>query len=274
MRGMAVVGVLAALVLGGAGVWYVMAAGEAPAPVSLDEAASKLGTATGTAQPKATASVVAATIPSSTSTATATSTSTAAAGGAPGATPTAATKSTGGTATASRWTLDAANSFVGYRIGEQLAQVGANTAVGRTSTVSGDLNFDGSAVTTLQVKADMRQLKSDDSRRDNFLRRSSLESDRLPDATFVLAEPIPVSVQPAEGVSMRATARGDLTVHGVTRHVEIPVEGKITNGRLVVVGSLPVALADYSIEKPRVPLVLSIEDVGTMELSLVFAPAG
>lgn len=269
MRRMGVIGVLAALVLGGAGVWYVMAGGEAPAPVSLDAAASKVGTATGTAQPKATASVVAATIPSSTATP--------AAGGGTAAvvtpTATAATKTAAGS-TPSRWTVDGANSFVGYRINEQLAQVGANTAVGRTSAVTGELNFDGRVVTTLQVKADMRQLKSDDSRRDNFLRRQSLESDRLPDATFVLAEPIAVSVGTAEGASMRATARGDLTVHGVTKRVEIPVEGKITNGRLVVVGSLPVALADYSIDKPRVPLVLSIEDVGTMELSLVFAPAG
>ena len=267
MRGMAVVGVLAALVLG-AGAWYVMARGEAPAPVSLEEAASKLGTATGTAQPRATASVVAATIPNSTATpgaggGTSATTSTAT------ATAKAAASSTGG-----RWTVDAANSFVGYRINEQLAQVGANTAVGRTSAVTGELNFDGRAVTSLQVKADMRQLKSDDSRRDNFLRRQSLESERLPDATFVLAEPIPVSVGTTEGASMRATARGDLTVHGVTKRVEIPVEGKITNGKLVVVGSLPIALADYSIDKPRVPLVLSIEDVGTMELSLVFAPAG
>ncbi|MCC6236778.1 MAG: YceI family protein [Dehalococcoidia bacterium] len=270
---MAVIGVLAALVLGGAGVWYFMAGGETPAPVSLDEAASKLGSATGTAQPKATASVVAATIPSSTATST-TSAATATAGGAGSPTATAAPKTAAGSTTASRWTLDGANSFVGYRINEQLAQVGANTAVGRTSTVTGDLNFDGNSVTALQVKADMRQLKSDDSRRDNFLRRSSLETDRLPDATFVLAEPIPVSVQATEGASMRATARGDLTVHGVTKRVEIPVEGKITSGKLVVVGSLPVALADYNIEKPRVPLVLSIEDVGTMELSLVFAPTG
>lgn len=270
MRGMAVLGVLAALVLGGAGVWYFMAGGEAPAPVSLEEAASKLqGSATGTAQPKATASVVAATIPSSTA-------SSGAGGSTPAAatsTATAATKATA-SSTGSRWTVDGANSFVGYRINEQLAQVGANTAVGRTSAVTGELNFDGKAVTALQVKADMRQLKSDDSRRDNFLRRQSLESDRLPDATVVLAEPISVSVGTTEGASMRATARGDLTVHGVTKRVEIPVEGKITNGKLVVVGSLPVALADYSIEKPRVPLVLSIEDVGTMELSLVFAPAG
>ncbi len=264
MRGMAVIGVVVALLLAGGGAWYYVTRGEEPAPVSLDEAASKLqASASSTALPKATASVVAATIPSSTATSEA---------GATASTPTAAPK-TGGSV-ASRWTIDAANSFVGYRVNEQLAQVGANTAVGRTSAVTGELNFDGQAIRNLQVKADTRQLKSDDSRRDNFLRRSSLETDRFPEASFVLADPIPVSVQPAEGVSMSATAHGDLTVHGVTKRVEIPVEGKLTNGKLVVVGSLKVPFSDHNIQKPQVPLVLSIEDTGVMELSLVFAPAG
>lgn len=262
MRGTAIIGVVVALLLAGGGAWYYVTSGEEPAPVSLDEATSKLQ-GSSTAQPKATASVVAATIPSATATPES--------GGA-GSTPVAAPKTSGG-ATASKWTIDAANSFVGYRVNEQLAQIGANTAVGRTSAVTGDLSFDGQAIRALQVKADTRQLKSDDSRRDNFLRRSSLETDRFPEATFVLADPIPVSVQPAEGVSMSATARGDLTVHGVTKRVEIPVEGKMTNGKLVVVGSLRVPFADHGIQKPQVPLVLSIEDVGVMELSLVFAPA-
>ncbi len=265
MRGMAVIGVLGAVLIAGAGAWYAMAGGDAPAPVSLDAAASKLqGSATGTAIPKATASVVAATIPNSTAVASATGASAA-------ATPTAAAKSE--PAAGARWTVDGANSFVGYRVGEQLAGIGANTAVGRTSSVSGDLTFDGRAVSVLQVKADLRQLKSDDNRRDNYLRRSSLESDRLPDATFVLAEPIAVSVAAAEGAAMSATARGDFTLHGVTKRVEIPVEGKITGGKLLVVGSLRVPLADYGIAQPRVPLVLSVDEIAVMELSLVFSPA-
>lgn len=63
-------------------------------------------------------------------------------------------------------------------------------------------------------------------------------------------------------------------MHGVTKRVDVPVEGKFTNGKLVVVGSTRVAFADFGIAKPRVPLVLSIEDDAVIELSLVFAPAG
>lgn len=140
--------------------------------------------------------------------------------------------------------------------------------------VAGDLSFDGRAVTALRVRADTRTLKTDETRRDNFLRQQGLETDRFPEAVFVLAEPIAVSVTPAEGASMAATAKGDLTLHGVTKRVDVPVEGKLTGGKLVVVGSVTVALADFAIAKPRVPLVLSIEDNAVIELSLVFAPAG
>jgi polyisoprenoid-binding protein YceI len=173
-----------------------------------------------------------------------------------------------------RWALEAAPSFVGYRINEELVRIGANTAVGRTSTVAGDLNFDGSRVTALRVTADMRNLRSDESRRDNFLRQEGLQTTRFPEAVFVLVEPIAVSVSPTEGATMSATASGDLTVHGVTKRVAVPVEGKLAGGKLVVVGSTRVALVDFGIVKPRVPTVLSIEDDAVIELSLVFAPAG
>ncbi len=256
-RGVVLLTGVIALALAGAGAWWFMFGGTEPPPVSLEQAVTKLqATPTPTsAAPRATPSVVAATIPSGSAT--------------PSSAP-AAPKSTGGVA--SRWVVDGPNSFVGYRVVEQLANIGANTAVGRTSAVTGELTYDGGSVTALQVQADVRQLKSDDNRRDNFLRNQSLQTAQFPEAKFVLAEPVPVSVRPAEGASMNATARGDLTLHGVTKRVEVPLEGKMANGKLVVVGSLRIALADFAISPPRAPVVLSVEDAGVMELSLVFTP--
>ena len=64
---------------------------------------------------------------------------------------------------------------------------------------------------------------------------------------------------------------GDLTLHGVTRSVEIPIQGQLLDGgAIVVVGALDVALADYEIEPPTGFAVLSIDDVGTIELQLAF----
>lgn len=260
-RGVGLLAGSAAAAIAAAGGWYTLFGGAEPPPVSLDQAVQQVQvtpspTPAGSAAPRATASVVAATLPTSTA--------------APPAT--AAPRSDG--RPEGKWSIDGGASFVGYRVVEELARIGANTAVGRTSAVTGELTFDGRTVSGLRVTADVRQLKSDDSRRDMFLRRQSLEADRYPEAVFILAEPLPVSATPVEGASLSAVAKGDLTLHGVTKRVEWPVEGRLVGGRLVVVGSLKVPFSDFSIAAPRAPLVLSVEDVAVMELSLVFAPAG
>ncbi len=78
---------------------------------------------------------------------------------------------------------------------------------------------------------------------------------------------------PGEGETIAATAVGDFTLHGVTRSVAVPIEGVLTDGFVVIVGSLDVAFADYDIVPPTGMIVLSVEDHGIIEFQLVFAPA-
>ena len=75
---------------------------------------------------------------------------------------------------------------------------------------------------------------------------------------------------PADGKEISATANGQLTLHGVTKDVQIALKAKLSGSTIVVTGSLPIAFADYSIEKPNSFHVLSIDDHGTMELQLFF----
>ena len=72
---------------------------------------------------------------------------------------------------------------------------------------------------------------------------------------------------------MDATAVGDMTIHGTTKSVEIPVQAKLENGVVTVVGSLPVLFSDYGMEKPQAMIVLSVDDNGTMEFQLQFTKA-
>lgn len=53
----------------------------------------------------------------------------------------------------------------------------------------------------------------------------------------------------------------------------VPIQARWTGDRIEVVGSFEVALADYEIEPPTGFLVLSIADVGTVELNLLFEKA-
>ena len=190
---------------------------------------------------------------------------------APSSTPVAAPTEPGGLA--GTWVLSSqGDSFLGYRVREELARLGFNTAVGRTSAVTGSLTYDGQAITALTVVADMTQLVSDDPRREKHLRGKSLETNIFKTATFVLAAPIAVRGL-EDGERMNATAIGDLTIHGVTRRVAIDLQGQLTNGLVVIVGSLEIQFADYDIDTPASGLVLSVEDHGIMELQLVFERA-
>lgn len=170
-----------------------------------------------------------------------------------------------------RWVLaPSSESFVGYRVKEELTRIGSATAVGRTRALTATLDFDGSAITGVQVTADLTRLQSDQSLRDGQLRTQALETNRFPTATFTLTQPIPIGNLPAEGTPVQAIATGDLTIHGVTRSVQIPLQGQRQSGFVVVVGSLEVQFADYNIAAPRAPSVVSVENRAVIELQLVF----
>lgn len=165
---------------------------------------------------------------------------------------------------------DFSGSFVGYRIDEELANIGAQTAVGRTPDVTGSLVASGTRIRDVSITADVTTLKSDDDRRDGQLQRQALESATYPTVTFVLTQPIELAAVPEEGETIQVTATGDLTIHGQTRSVQIPLEARLSGGVATVVGSIDVALADYGMEQPRSFLVLSIADTATIEFQLHF----
>ncbi len=165
---------------------------------------------------------------------------------------------------------DFSDSFVGYRVNENLAQVGSTTAVGRTPKVSGSLAFAGDAVTAATITADLTALQSDKPMRDAQLRQQALQTDQYPTATFTLTSPIQLQGLLTDGQTITATAQGKLTLHGVTKDVSIPVQAKLSSGVVTVVGSLRIAFADYNITPPRAVVVLSVDSQGTMELQLHF----
>jgi polyisoprenoid-binding protein YceI len=165
---------------------------------------------------------------------------------------------------------DGSSTFAGYRVEEQLSTIGSHDAVGRTQQVTGTMTLSDSRVTALDISVDATTLASDDDRRDNQLRERGLETDAFPTATFSLTEPVDVGRAPAAGETVRATATGDLTLHGVTKQVTFPVEARWTGSQIEVAGSIDVTIADYRIEKPVGFIVLSIADTGTIEFHLLF----
>jgi len=169
------------------------------------------------------------------------------------------------------WTVTSNGSLVGYRVREQLGFLPSPTdAVGRTSAVTGTLVIDGTTITSVKVTADLTQLHSDRSMRDQRMHTIGLETDSFPTATFELTSPISFSSVPASGTVVTATAKGNLTLHGVTKAVTLQVQAKSDASGITVVGSLPIVMADYGITPPNIGGFVSVQDHGTMEFKLVF----
>jgi polyisoprenoid-binding protein YceI len=169
---------------------------------------------------------------------------------------------------------DNGSSFVGYRVNEQLAFVnGPKQAVGRTKAVTGTMKVAGDTVEAVRIEADLTQLTSDEDRRDNAIRQRGLESDRYPRAILELAEPLPLGSTPARGEEVRGSGKARLTVHGVTREVDLLVTGRWSGETIQVVGQLPVKMSDYQIQAPRFGPVVSIEDSAAVDFNLVFERA-
>ena len=161
--------------------------------------------------------------------------------------------------------------FAGFRIDEELAGIGAKTVVGRTPGVSGSMELSGNQVIGALFEVDMTGLVTDSGPRTDALRsaRGGLETDTFPTATFELIEPITFSEMPVEGASVTVDAVGDLTVHGVTNRVTIPLTAEMQAGVISVFGTLEgLLLSDYNIPTPTAAVVVSVEDNAALELQL------
>jgi len=175
---------------------------------------------------------------------------------------------------AGTWTI--AEGEAGYRVRETFLQQQADTdAVGRTGGVTGGLEIEGDAgalvIAAGRIEVDMTTLESDNGRRDNQLRGRGIQTDTFPTSTFELAGP---AALPAElgSADVDVTLPGQLTLHGVTRDVEIAAQARLLDdGTVVVAGTLPILFADYEIEAPNVAGLIAVEDNGTMEFRVVLA---
>lgn len=165
------------------------------------------------------------------------------------------------------WTVGD-QSVVGYRVSEQLFGQSAE-AVGRSEGVTGELTIEGTTVTEASFEVDMTTFESDESRRDGQFEGRIMEVDQFPTATFVLAAPIELGAAPADGERVEVEATGDLTLHGVTREVTIPLVAEWNGDTFAVDGSVTVTFADYDIDDPSGGPA-SVGSDGELEVLLVF----
>lgn len=166
-----------------------------------------------------------------------------------------------------------------YRVREQLVGFELpNDAVGKTSKLTGSLVVESNGRIVKEesrFEVDVTDLTSDQSRRDGYVRRNTLQTDSFPTVVFVpsTSTGLPASL-PTAG-DLKFLLGGDLTVHGVTKPTTWEVAGKMTaTGEFTGTATTSFKFADFDLAIPRVPLVMSVTDNITLELDLHLVPQG
>ena len=159
-------------------------------------------------------------------------------------------------------------SVVGYRVREIL--FGQSTeGVGRTNSVTGSLVVSDSVVTTATFTVEMATLVSDSDRRDRQVAGRILDVASYPTSTFELLEPIALTPESLDGVELAVTAKGTLTLRGVSREVSVPLVAQLVDGTISVNGTIEIVFADWGIPDPSVSAI-SVEDRGLLEFLIAF----
>jgi polyisoprenoid-binding protein YceI len=171
-----------------------------------------------------------------------------------------------------RYTVVTDGSEVRYRVREQLVGVSfPNDAVGATSAVEGTVALDAQGRVipgASRLTVDLRTLRSDQGRRDSYVRRNTLEIDRFPTVTFVPTEVRGLPVPLPQTGSVPIELVGDLTVKDVTRRVTWEGTATFDGPRVAVRARTAFKFEDFNLRVPRVSVVLSVENDIKLEADL------
>jgi polyisoprenoid-binding protein YceI len=179
-----------------------------------------------------------------------------------------ATSSTNPTAASVDGEYTVKSGTVGYRVTEVLFGQTADAA-GRTNAVTGDLTMNGTTAEAASFTADLTTLKSDQTNRDNQVQGRIMNTAEFPNATFKLTSPITLASIPADLVTVKAKATGDLTLRGVTKSVTFDVTARRNGETIEVNGSIPITWSDYSIPAPSGGPA-QVQDRGQIEFLITF----
>ncbi len=241
----ALIAVVAVIVGAGAAVYFIAFADDSPPPLSLSSGTTVEGAVTSTASDDAGSSSATTAAPVT------------------------------GDSLAGTWTATD-GSIAGYRVREKLAQLPAQSdAVGRTQDVTATIIIDGSGdsftATSADVTVDVTTLLSDSDRRDRQIKGRGLQTDTYPSASFTLTQPISIPAEALDGTAVTVQATGDMTIHGVTKSVTIPLQTQLNGSQIEMVGSLTFPMSDFQIEPPNVAGIVSVESDATLEFQLFLA---
>ena len=157
-----------------------------------------------------------------------------------------------------------------YKVEEVLARTGSWTATGETSEVTGQLAFDADGAlipAESRVIVQAGTLVTDSDRRDRYVRERTLNASQYPEIVFspTAIDGLPAPLTDAQG-NINFTIAGDLTIRDQTRPVTWSATADFAAATISGAASVEFTFADFAMDKPSVPIVLSVEDTIRLEI--------
>jgi polyisoprenoid-binding protein YceI len=165
-----------------------------------------------------------------------------------------------------------------YFAREQLAGVSfPNDAIGVTRGVTGAIAVDDAGKIVpgeSKIVVDVTQLKSDRDRRDGYVQRRTLETEKYPNVTLVPKEITGLTAPLPDSGRASFQLLGDLTVKGVTRPTTWQVNARFRGDTVSGTASTSFTFADFQMDKPKVSVVLSVQDTLHLQYDFRLVPGG
>lgn len=178
-----------------------------------------------------------------------------------------------GPGTLLRYTVVPERSEARYRVREQLVGLSfPNDAVGTTSAIEGGIALDAHGRVLpddSRFAVDLRALRSDEARRDNYVRRNTLETERYPTVIFVPTDVRGLRVPLPQTGTASLELVGNLTIRDATRRVTWEATAAFNGPEVSLRATTAFRFVDFGLRIPRVSVVLSVEETIRLEIDLV-----
>ena len=175
-----------------------------------------------------------------------------------------------------RLSVDPAGTAARYRVREQLVGHNLpNDAIGETKSVTGAIAFDSAGKVirgASKFSVDAGTFVSDKDRRDGFVKGRLLEADQYPTVVLVPTDVRGVSLPLPTSGTRPFEMTADLTVRGITRPTIWKGTATFAAGKISGAAASGFTFADFQMEQPRVPVLLSVADSIHLEIDFNLVP--
>jgi len=162
-------------------------------------------------------------------------------------------------------TFTITSGWVGFHLEDTLEEIDADT-----KKVSGSVNADlaNLAASSVSLTVDTASLDSGMKMRDDDMRETYLETKKFPTATFKSTNVTgPASLDAGQSADLKVA--GDLTLHGVTRRIVVPVHVTLESAkRAHLTSKFTIRMSDYNVTIPE-KLVLAVANEVDVRFDLV-----